>query len=152
MTRRVVLVCGPPAAGKTTWVAENAADGDRVVDLDAICRRLGSPDGHNHPQQILERARLVRAAEETLVSRMQSGTAWVIRSLPEPGRRARVASALGATDVVVLTTPAAEAKSRAAADRRPVWTGPVIDRWWTRYRPNASRLEREFSPSQPLEG
>ncbi|WP_197012451.1 AAA family ATPase [Actinomadura viridis] len=152
MSRRVVLVCGPPAAGKSTWVAEHAASGDRVVDLDAICRRLGSPDPHNHPEHIRGRARRVRAAEETLVSRMQTGTAWVIRTMPEPERRTRHAAALGATEVVVLATPLDEAKSRAADAGRPAWTGPVIDRWWDRYRPSTSRLERELSLSQPLEG
>lgn len=152
MSRRVVLVCGPPAAGKTTWVAERAAPGDRVVDLDAICRRLGSPSDHNHPDGIWRRAREVRAAEESLVARMASGTAWVIRTMPEPERRTRLASAIGATEVVVLATPAGEARSRAAADGRPVWTGPLIDRWWQRYQPSSSRLERELSLSQPLEG
>ena len=30
------LVCGPPGAGKTTFVGERRSDGDLVVDLDAI--------------------------------------------------------------------------------------------------------------------
>lgn len=152
MTRRVVQVCGPPAAGKTAWVAAHAQSGDRVVDLDAICQRLGSPHTHNHPEGIRGQARRVRAAEETLVARMQTGTAWVIRTMPEPERRARNAAALGATDVVVLATDADTAKSRASTDERPAWTSPVIDRWWNRYRPSTSRLERELSLSQPLEG
>lgn len=152
MNRRVVLVCGPPAAGKTTWVAERAAPGDRVVDLDAICRRLGSPDGFNHPEHVRAQARRVRTAEETLVARMNAGTAWVIRTMPDPERRARHAAALGATEVVVLATDAATAKARAVDDDRPAWTAGVIDRWWDRYRPSTSRLERELSLTQPLEG
>lgn len=83
---------------------------------------------------------------------MNTGTAWVIRTMPDPERRARHAAALGATDVVVLVTDADTAKSHAAADERPAWTAGVIDRWWDRYRPSTSRLEREFSLSQPLEG
>lgn len=152
MKRRVVLVCGPPAAGKTTWVAERSAPGDRVVDLDAICRRLGSPARFNHPEHVRAQARRVREAEETLVSRMHTGTAWVIRTMPDPDRRARHATALGATEVVVLATDAETAKARAADDERPAWTAGVIDRWWDRYRPSTSRLERELSLNQPLEG
>lgn len=152
MSRRVVLVCGPPAAGKSTWVAEHAAPGDRVIDLDAICRRLGSKDPHQHPQTILEQARRARAAEEALVARMTAGTAWVLRTMPEPDRRARHAAALGATEVVVLTADPATAKARAQRDSRPAWTGAVIDRWWNRYRPSTSRLERELSMSRPQEG
>ena len=34
----------------------------------------------------------------------------------------------------------------------PAWTAGVIDRWWDRYRPSTSRLERELSLTQPLEG
>jgi predicted kinase len=146
MSRRVVLVCGPPAAGKTTWVAERAAPDDRVVDLDAICRRLGSPHRFNHPQTIREQARRVRAAEETQVARMSSGTAWVIRTMPDPQRRTQHAAALGATEIVVLAADAATAKAHAADDDRPAWTAGVIDRWWDRYRPSTSRLERELSP------
>jgi predicted kinase len=145
-------VCGPPAAGKTAWVAERARPGDRIVDLDAICQRLGSGDSHSHPEHVRTQARRVRAAEETLVARMQTGTAWVIRTMPEPERRARHAAALGATEVVVLTTPAEEAKSRATAEGRSAWTGPVIDRWWGRYRPSTSRQEREIATPEPLEG
>ncbi len=152
MKRRVVLVCGPPAAGKTAWVAEHAEPGDRVVDLDEICQRLGSSDSHNHPERVRAQARRVRAAEETLVARMQTGPAWVSRTMPEPERRARHAAALNATEVVVLATAADEAKSRAAAARRPAWTGPVIDRWWDRYRPSTSRPEREIATPEPLEG
>ncbi|OLT13010.1 hypothetical protein BJF79_03675 [Actinomadura sp. CNU-125] len=122
------------------------------MDLDGICQRLGSSDSHNHPEHVRAQARRVRVAEETLVARMKSGTAWVIRTMPEPERRNRHASALGATEVVVLATAADEARSRAAAARRPAWTGPVIDRWWDRYRPSTSRLEREIATSQPLEG
>lgn len=152
MSRRVVLVCGPPAAGKSTWVADHAEPGDRVVDLDQICRRLGSKDPHQHPQHILDQARRARLAEETQVARMTAGTAWVIRTMPEPDRRARHAAALDATEVVVLATPAEVAKARAEQDSRPAWTGAVIDRWWSRYRPQSSRLEREITMSQPQEG
>lgn len=147
-----MLVCGPPAAGKTTWVAEHAQPGDRVVDLDEICRRHGSLSSHNHPAMVWERARRTRAAEETLVARMNSGTAWVIRTMPEPGRRDRHAAALDATEVVVLAADAATAKTRAEHDSRPAWTAAVIDRWWERYRPSTSRLEREIPMSQPPEG
>lgn len=53
---------------------------------------------------------------------------------------------------VVLATDADTAKARAEADDRPAWTAGVIDRWWDRYRPSTSRLERELSLTQPLEG
>src|SRR5690606_21260798 len=40
----VVVVCGPPASGKSTYVAERATDADLVLDADAIaCRMTGKP-------------------------------------------------------------------------------------------------------------
>src|SRR5690606_13751161 len=101
MSRRVVLVCGPPAAGKSTWVADHAEPGDRVVDLDQICRRLGSKDPHQHPQHILDQARRARLAEETQVARMTAGTAWVIRTMPEPERRDRKSTRLNSSHVKI---------------------------------------------------
>jgi hypothetical protein len=35
---RVKLVCGPPAAGKTTYVLHNFTPGDIIIDLDVIAQ------------------------------------------------------------------------------------------------------------------
>lgn len=150
--RRVVLVCGPPASGKSTWVAEQASDGDAVIDFDRICRELGSPGRFDHPKDVKDRAHALRAALERQVAGMGSGTAWVIRSAADPAQRRSLADSLRATETVVITTPAEQAHARAAADDRPAWTGTAIDRWWSAYQPDASRLERELSLSEPQEG
>lgn len=150
--RRVVLVCGPPAAGKSTWVAGQASDGDTVIDFDRLCRDLGSPDRFDHAKDVKDRAHALRAALERQVAGMESGTAWVIRSAADPAQRRSLADALRATETVVITTPAEQARARAAADDRPAWTGRAIDRWWSLYQPDASRQERELSLSEPQEG
>ena len=33
---KTIVVCGPPASGKTTYVKQHMIPGDIVVDLDAI--------------------------------------------------------------------------------------------------------------------
>lgn len=147
-----MLVCGPPAAGKSTWVAEQASDGDTVIDFDRLCRDLGSPDRFDHPKDVKDRAHALRAALERHVAGMESGTAWVIRSAADPVQRQSLADALRATETVVITTPAEQARARAAADDRPAWTGRAIDRWWALYQPDASRPERELPLSEPQEG
>jgi predicted kinase len=136
-TRRpgeVVLVCGPPCAGKTTWVRQHAGPGDQVIDFDAICRRLGSPSRYDHPPRIRALAKMVRSAMEQQAT-AHPGRTYVIRSLPDPEDRAAVAERLGAR-VVMLATPAEEAMRRAAADDRPAWTAAAIRSWWDRYRPS----------------
>lgn len=37
---QVILVCGPPASGKTTFVRNHMVPGDIVVDLDAIMQAI----------------------------------------------------------------------------------------------------------------
>jgi 5-methylcytosine-specific restriction endonuclease McrA len=42
-TKPLMLVCGPPAAGKTTYVAEHADPTDLVLDLDVMALEHGKP-------------------------------------------------------------------------------------------------------------
>lgn len=130
MPRRV-LVAGPPAAGKSTYVRKHAKPGDLVLDYDDIARELGSPHPWDHPE------RIGRAAEREMRRRIAElppdRDAWVIRCAPGPEREA-LAAQIGA-EVVVLDVPADEAKRRAVRDGRPAWTRAAIDRWWRNYQP-----------------
>lgn len=129
----VVLVCGPPASGKSTWVRQRAAPGDQVVDFDQLCRSLGSKSRHDHPRHVREMAKAIRRSIEEKSADFP-GRTWVIRSLPKASDRAAVAERLGAR-VVMLATSADEALERAQQDDRPAWTGAAIRDWWRDYEP-----------------
>lgn len=43
---RIVLVVGPPAAGKTTWALSKATENDVVIDYDALAAALGPMSAH----------------------------------------------------------------------------------------------------------
>lgn len=43
----LTIVCGPPASGKTTYVASNAGANDLVIDLDVIASRLSGQPMHS---------------------------------------------------------------------------------------------------------
>lgn len=131
---RVTLVCGPPAAGKTSWACSRAGPGDQVIDLDEICRSLGSRSTHDHPRHIKRMAERVRQSLEDHASD-HPGQTFVIRTLPRATDRAAAAERLGAR-VVVLATPADEAIGRARADGRPEWTEQAIRQWWENYEPS----------------
>ena len=132
MARRV-LIAGPPAAGKSTYVQEHAKPGDVVLDYDEIARELGSPDPWDHPHEIGVAAE--REMQRRLARLPDDRDAWVIRSAPKREAREALAAEIGA-DVIVLDVPADEAKARAARDGRPSWTASAIDRWWDRYEPS----------------
>lgn len=66
---RVVALCGPPCAGKTTLARRLAEPGDVVLDFDDIARAMGSPTLRLHPEPF-------RAmAEQTIQTRLANATA-----------------------------------------------------------------------------
>lgn len=129
--RQVTIVCGPPCAGKSTYVRENMQPGDLVVDYDDIARRLGSPVSHGHDFKYHRRV-------EHIISKMlldiEIGIrprAWVIRSLPEPEAREALAKQLGAT-VHVVDAPDDLLMERANMRPNRSQTVAAIKEWRSR--------------------
>lgn len=82
----IVVVIGPPASGKTTWVRERAQPGDVVIDYDVIARALGadpSADEYAHPQHLAWVARGARRAAVERACRLAARcTVYIIHALP----------------------------------------------------------------------
>ena len=128
MTRQVTIVCGPPCAGKTTWVRERAQAGDLVVDYDDIARRLGSPRQHDHGPRYHRRVEAVIARALAGIEAGRHERAWVIRSLPSTTERDALARRLSAS-VVVLDEPDEVLHERARRRDNPSRTIRAIREW-----------------------
>lgn len=83
------VIIGPPAAGKTTYVAQHRKPGDIAIDLDHIANALaGKPmDNHEHTGDVLAVAKAARqAAIDTALTR--EATVWLIHTNPSDKQRA----------------------------------------------------------------
>ena len=118
--RRVVLIVGPPGAGKSTRAQE-----------------LGLH--HLEWEHFTNDAAFVAAAKAHCLA--PDAQAVVVRCCDTPAEQAEWEQMLDVTETIVLDTPLDECKRRIADRRRPRWRGEIVaaERWWQgRTRP-ASR-------------
>lgn len=126
------VVCGPPCAGKSTYVRENARDGDVIVDYDLIAQAFGCSEPHQSrrgptgPNLAAFVAR--RAVIEWAVGHADEMESWVIHTNPLPEDMDAYES-VGA-DIVTLDADMETCLARAEADGRPPGTEEAIREWF----------------------
>jgi len=133
--RSVTLVCGPPCAGKTTYVRQHAVEGDVVLDLDDIAQDLGSDQEWLHARSTAMRANRRLRLGIVTVGNADAVSAWVIRCAPDGHRRRHLAYKLRATSVVVLKPPVALVMERALSRPDHRKTQRLINNWYIDYSP-----------------
>lgn len=116
----VTIVCGPPGAGKSTYVDRHRQAGDLVVDVDALYRALTLQDGREKPETIRP---FVLAARDAIIARLERApaklrAAWIIAGSGNLEQRQQWRRRLRA-GVVILPTPAAECLDRMRRQGRP---------------------------------
>jgi len=134
---RVMLICGPPAAGKSTYVRTHAGPNDIIIDLDVIAHQYGL-DRNRSPDttSTLLRDRNRRLA--ALATEPKDRIAWVIVTAPNKQLRQWWCTMLGVlpNDMVVLVPTRTELRRRVLADpdRDDVIDLhlSLIDRWFAR--------------------
>lgn len=131
----VVVVCGPPGSGKTTYVQERAAPSDLVLDVDVIAANLfGQPFYHATKEQALAAIRYRNKMLAALADKKCGyQKAWMITTAGTPDRREFWRRKYG--QVVVMDTPKHECIKRVKLDERRTPEAKrdalvVIEQWW----------------------
>lgn len=109
---RLIVVCGPPAAGKTTYVSDRAGPGDLVLDLDRMSEEIvGKPlwQTGEAERNGLIRIRNARAAD-FLRGKTGHSVCWLI--VTAGSFRQRKFWQDKGHELVVLDTPAVQCKWR----------------------------------------
>lgn len=141
----LVIVCGPPASGKSTFVRRRAAlGGDRVICFDTIAAGLfGAHRARLSGRQVGD---VLRVRNDMLGDLMRASAtrrwsrAWLIVAEPEARWRQWWSDRVRPECILVLPVPADECRRRAladaeAGDARTETALASIDTWWAAYTP-----------------
>ncbi|MHA7293688.1 HNH endonuclease [Arthrobacter sp. HLT1-21] len=127
----IKIVTGPPAAGKTTHVAEHAIAGDVIIDLDKIAAALmpspPSPE-HAYPDYVRHIAIGARKAAIDRATRLSRRiTVWIIHAIPDP---LEVALYKSLHYDVIEIDPGRPTVVERCRTMRPDYTMASVDRWY----------------------
>lgn len=130
----VIVVTGPPAAGKSTWVLKHAKPADVMIDMDRIARALMpiEPDTtHDYPDHVRHVAIAARKAAVNRATRLRERcTVWLIHALPTPDDVAEY-KALGWR--VEVIDPGREVVEQRARTMRPGAMMHHVQRWYAEH-------------------
>jgi len=151
----VHLVCGPPAAGKSVFVAQRVSPAELVIDLDLIAAGLhGKPGNRGWDRTLWLQPALARrnCMLDNLSRPGPWQAAWFIVGEPQALARQWWRTQLGPGITYVLATPPAVCHARIDADQdrsaiRDRQRSVVAD-WWRRYRPAPG--DTVIRPDAPL--
>lgn len=136
----LTIVCGPPGAGKSVYVAQRQRPGDIVVDMDDILAELSGTDTRSQDRlqrfmvdALMERNRRLAG----LATEARAVAAWFVVGAAQPSARELWAGQLQPRDVVVVETPASVCTQRIMSDpMRSPTVARMIDgvyTWWMYY-------------------
>lgn len=132
------VITGPPCAGKSTYVADNATPGDIVIDMDLIASAMvvDLEDAHDYSDDVRRIARSARKAavrEALQIGQVSRRTVWIVHTSPNADWL-RIYRSFSAH--VVTVNPGRDECLRRLAERpksQHVKTKRVIDDWFARH-------------------
>lgn len=121
---KVVVVTGPPGAGKTTYCKSMAKPGDVVIDLDECFTRVCGVHGHVASKEHLGSALRLRNMMLADLASKKKGTAYFIVASPTEQEESWWLGKLGAEHVLIDPGPQ-ECRRRVSESRRH-----LTDAWY----------------------
>ncbi|MGO2659595.1 MAG: HNH endonuclease [Mycetocola reblochoni] len=127
----VIIVVGPPAAGKSSYVRDHAKPADVVIDLDRLVAAISPTPQHQaiepapHVKNLAVRAR--RALIQGSTRLYTRCTVWLIHAMPDAKTLAEYRGNRWA--IIVVDPGRAEVEARAITERTPR-AHDVIARWY----------------------
>lgn len=137
------IIIGAPCAGKSTYVRENAKEGDLRVDYDEIAKTLGAVEVYSVTGIVKEAAFKARDAVIETALANPDEESWIIHTFPSEEDMQRYEEAHA--EVVLLDPGKDECLARAEKDERPQQTIDGINEWYSRQKGHKmSHLYKSF--------
>ena len=134
----VVMICGPPGSGKTTYAKSLMGDRDTLIDLDYILMEIsGLPLYHDQSVEYLNEAVRERNKRLSRLKNRKHGNCYFIAGYPRYSDRRKMAEMLGA-ETIILETDSYLCKERISKDERRGQARKdsackAVDQWWKNY-------------------
>jgi 5-methylcytosine-specific restriction protein A len=136
----VVILCGPPCSGKTTFAHQHAEPGDQILDWDSLFAEMTGLPMYVQPDEHAHRVGEVFRARGRSLKR-----GWHISTAPTRQKRAILRDITGG-DALILAVPATECLARLERSDRPAAVKMAqrnaIAYWWREYAPSTSVAEQ----------
>lgn len=135
--KEIYLVYGPPLAGKSSYIAETAQEGDFIISLDNIWQSVTGRDRYTKPARLNS---IVFGVRDFLMDCMMTrrgrwNNCYIVGGFPLISERERIIRDTGAREVFI-DTPKEECFRRIETDEhienKSEWRGYVED-WFAKY-------------------
>ena len=136
------IIMGPPCGGKSTYVRENAKDGDLRVDYDLIAQALGAVNSHAAEGLVKQAAFDAREGAIRAALLDVKSDSWIIHTTPSE-EHLRMYEEAGA-EFIELDPGYDVCMQRAAADERPQQTIDGIEKYYAGKKGKREMLFKSF--------